>query len=414
MHFRTILGLIGVCAALAPTPGFSASGDEPSARDRTAHERALVLDTHLDTPVHFRRRGWSIVDRHTVAEDQSQVDYPRMVEGGLDGGFWAIFTGQGPLTPQGYANARDFALKRGADIREMAIGHPRKFGIALRADDAAAIARSGRRIVYLSMENSYPIGEDLSLMDTFYAMGVRMFGPVHFRDNQLADSSTDRPKWGGLSPMGRSFIERANRLGAMIDGSHASDAALEQMISLSKTPIVLSHSGLKAINDHPRNIDDALLRRLAASGGVIQLYAVDFYLTPAPKASLEARDVLEDKYPLESLPANQASVRARGEREINETYSPHADFELLMRQLQHAIQVAGIDHVGLGADWDGGGGVPGYEDITALPKVTAWLLRAGYSQADVEKIMSGNVLRVLRQAESYAAAHRGPGSPSGQ
>src|SRR6202007_569135 len=168
-------------------------------------------------------------------------------------------------------------------IREMIARHGDKFELALKADDAAAIAARGKRIVFMSIENSSPLEGDLSLMATFQALGVRLIGPVHFKTNDLADSATDLPQWHGLSPEGKAFVAEANRLGLVLDGSHASDEVLDQMILLSRVPVILSHSGCRAVFNHPRNIDDKRLKALADSGGVIQVNSLSEYLIPTPE-----------------------------------------------------------------------------------------------------------------------------------
>jgi membrane dipeptidase len=380
---------------------------------RGLHEHLVVLDTHLDTPIHFARKHWSIMDRHSVTTDLSQVDYPRMLDGGLDGGFWVIFTTQGPLTSQDYVTARTHALMRAVQIREMVASNASHFALALNPDDAKRIVASGRRVVYQSIENSYPLGQDVTLLETFYALGVRLVGPVHSENNQFADSATDShgARWHGLSPLGRRLVEEANRLGMVLDASHASDDTFDQMLKLSKTPIILSHSGLKAILNHPRNIDDGRLRQLAASGGVIQVTAVSAFLVDTPvipeiEAAFDKTDRLED------LTSPQIAELAAALRDLNKKYHiPEARFGDFIRELFHAIEVAGVDHVGIGADWDGGGGIEGFDDVSKLPKVTVALRKAGYSEDDIAKIMGGNVLRVLQQAQDYAHAQQTRESP---
>jgi membrane dipeptidase len=380
---------------------------------RALHERLLTLDTHLDTPANFALTGWDMLARHDVARDGSQVDLPRLVAGGLDGGFWAIYTAQGPRTLEAERAARDFALARAVAIREMVAAHPDRFELALRAEDAAPIAARHKRVVFLSMENGYPVEADLSLLDAFYKLGVRLAGPVHFLNNELADSSTDPkgPEWHGLSAKGREFLARENQLGIVPDASHASDEALDQLIALSKTPVLLSHSGVKAVFNHPRNIDDDRLRKLAASGGVIQINFLSDYLIATPK--IAAREAAlsalwaEARKPTLTLAERERIVQRK--HEIDRQWPvPRATFEDACAHLLHAIEVAGIDHVGIGADFDGGGGVTGFEDARDYPKITARLLAAGYSSADIQKVWSGNVLRVLRAAEAYAAQLRSP------
>jgi membrane dipeptidase len=374
------------------------------------HQRILTLDSHLDTPMSFGRPGWSMMDNHTYADDLTQVDYPRMVRGGLDGGFFAIYTGQGPRTPEGYAAARDQALKRAVEIHEMVARNTGYFALATRAEDAARTVAARRRVVYVSMENAYPVGKDLTLLKTFYDLGVRMVGPVHFSNNDLADSATDPkgPEWHGLSPLGREFVAEANRLGIVIDASHASDLAFDQMLQLSTTPIILSHSGAKAVFNHPRNIDDARIRALAAKGGVIQINSYSDYMVRVPETpELDAEiRALNRKYgPYRTLAGDTFRSYVRERRAIEARYPvPRASMNDLMQHILHVLKLVGPDHVGIGLDLDGGGGVTGLDDVEDIPEITRRLLAAGYSEADLAKIWSGNVLRLLREAEAKATA----------
>lgn len=376
---------------------------------RKLHEALLTLDSHLDTPLDLERPGWDIMQRHDVADDLSQVDLPRMAEGGLDGGFFAIFIGQGPRTPEGKAKAFAAAWHRGELIRKMVADHPEAFALALRADDAAPIAAAGKRVVFVSIENAYPLGDDAAKLARFHQAGVRMLGLVHFTNNDIADSATDLKgaEWNGLSPFGRTLVAEANRLGIVLDGSHASDAVFDELLRLSKTPIVLSHSGCRAVYDHPRNIDDARLRRLAAAGGVIRINSLGEYIAKLPEiperaAALKA---LRATYgALDDLPPERRAAFRQAYAEISRRYpAPQASIDDVMRQILHALEVAGVDHVGIGLDWDGGGGVAGMNDVSRIPEITARLLAAGYGKADLEKIWGGNLLRVLRAAETYAA-----------
>lgn len=391
--------------AAALSVGACASSPDP----RALHERILTLDTHLDTPAHFARPGWTITDRHTFPEDVSQVDLPRMIEGGLDGGFWVVYTPQGPRTPEGNARALAAASARLASIHSMIAANSGAFELALRSEDAARIASSGKRVVYISVENSYPLSGRLDLLPAWYDRGVRMIGPVHTANNDFADSATDRsgPQWNGLSPAGRELVRQANRLGMIVDLSHASDAAFDQALELSATPIILSHSGPSAVYMHPRNIDDERLRRLAAKGGVIQVNALGSYLRELPAAPERQAAVtaLRARYgAVENLNAEQLAAYEAERIAIERQYpAPQADFEDYMRHLMHVLQLIGPDHVGIGADWDGGGGVAGMNDISQIPRITERLVAAGYSQEDIAKIWGGNVIRLLHTAEDYAA-----------
>jgi membrane dipeptidase len=375
--------------------------DDPTPADRLAHQQMLVLDTHLDTPELFEHPGWHFEDWHDRDFDKSQIDLPRMEQGGLDGGFFVVYTRQGPLTPEGYAQARNGALTRETWIQRVVAANRDKIELATTPEDAYRIAKSGKRIAFQSIENSYPLGEDLSLLQWFYDQGVRMAGPVHFRNNQFADSATDKKQWGGFSPLGKQWVVEMNRLGMLIDVSHASDDVFDQALALSKAPIIASHSGPKAIFNHPRNLDDDRMRKLARAGGVLQVNSV--YLVESDHN--DARDRISDRQDnfWALSPAEQRKLIAdKAKADATDPYAG-ADFELFMKSLLHAIAVMGVDHVGIGADWDGGGGVRGMEDVTALPKITARLRKEGFSDADIEKIWSGNVLRVLKAAQDWAA-----------
>lgn len=372
------------------------------------HQKLLTLDSHLDTPASLDLPGWSIEEGHEVHGDYTQVDLPRMKKGGLDGGFWAIYTGQGPVTIEGFRKARDFAILRGLSIRNMVAADPANFALALEAKDAAPIAAAGKRVVYLSIENAYPLGEDVTLLKTFYDIGVRVSGFAHFAHNQFADSSTDpsgKPRFGGLSPLGKELLKEMNRLGIVPDASHSSDQVLDDLLALSTTPILLTHSGCKAVYGHPRNIDDDHLKALAAKGGVIQMNAYGTYLR-ASKPNPQRQEALKALFgqlreDAKLSPEKRAELLAK-RQEIDRLY-PDTDrptFDDFMAHMLHALKVVGPDHVGIGADWDGGGGVVGMEDVVDLPKITAALLKAGYSEADIQKIWSGNVLRVLAANEA--------------
>jgi membrane dipeptidase len=370
------------------------------------HQRLICLDTHLDTPADLARPGWDIMKRHAFADDFTQVDYPRMVEGGLDGGFFAIYTPQGPLTAEGMMAARDAALLRAAEIREMVAAHPGQFELAFVAEDAARIAAKGKRIVFQSIENSYPLGDDVTLLRGFYKLGVRMVGPVHFKNNQFGDSATDKPQWNGLSPKGRELAALANDLGMVLDSSHASDNVFDQLAEQSRAPIMLSHSGCRAVYNHPRNIDDARIKKLAAIGGTIQINSYTNYLIDVPHDPErdKARSALYDK--LEHLsdmtPAQAAAaVRevAQGMKALDAKYpQPRASFENFMNHVTHALDLVGPDHVGVGADWDGGGGVIGMEDVAAIPRITERLVKLGYTENQLAAFWGGNALRVLKAA----------------
>lgn len=407
MTLRISMLVCGLWLAAATIP---ATAQEVSARALALHQQALVLDTHLDTPANFPRPDWDISDDHTHEGPYSQVDLPRMQQGGLDGGFWVIYTGQGARDAEGNRKARDHGLLRMTQIHEMLAAHPDNFELALSADDAQRIASEGKRVVFISMENASPLASDPSLLSAYHALGLRMLGITHVLNNDFGDSSTDKqgPEWNGLSAAGKALVAQANRLGIVLDGSHASDQVVEQLIELSKAPIVLSHTSAKDVFGHARNVDDVLLRKLAASGGVIHVNAYGGYLIdiPANPAREQALEALAARYPPESQ-LSQANIAAilKARQQIDQQYpATQASFDDYMRHLLHIIKIVGPEHVGIGADWDGGGGVHGLDDVSDLPRITQALLDAGYTEAEIKAIWGGNLLRVLQAAQATATA----------
>jgi len=400
--------ILAVLLAACASPALAAKPKPAPPAWVAIHRDAVVLDTHFDTPANFHQPGWDMLDRHDYKLDGSQVDLPRMIEGGVDGGFFAVFTPQGARGAEGNARARDFALVRATEIHEMVAKHGAQFALATRAEDVPAILAAHKRFVFISMENGSPVAGDVTLLQAFYALGLRMAGPVHFLTNDLGDSATDKPEWGGLSPTGKAFVAEANRLGIVLDASHSSDQVLDQMLQLSKAPIILSHSGCKAIFDNPRNIDDDHLRALAAKGGVIQINAFSNYMVPTPK--IPAREAALGAL-MKSIGFNghemspdQRKAFIAGRKAIDAKWPvPRANLDDYMKHMLHAIQVAGIDHVGVSGDFDGGGGIEGLESVADYPKITQRLLAAGYTAADIDKVWGGNALRVLRAAEAARA-----------
>lgn len=381
-----------------------------SEKAKAIQAKAINLDTHLDTPALFGRPGWKITDRHTYSGDGSQIDYPRMVEGGLDGGFWVVFTGQEGRDAAGNLKARDAGLKRLSEIREMVAANGDKFELATTADDAARIKAAGKRIVYISMENAYPLEQDPSLLSFYYKQGLRMISLAHTSHNDFADSAgmgvAPKGEHGGLSEKGKALIAEANKLGIIIDQSHSSNEVFDQMLELSKAPIILSHSGAYDVFAHSRNIDDKRIRALAKKGGVIQVNSLGGYLIDTgatPEYRAEQRKIYEAFGGRRGMSEAERKQAMEQIAALDKKYNiKKADFDDYMRHLLHIIKVAGWEHVGLGADWDGGGGVQGYEDIAALPKVVQALLDAGYNEKQIDGILGGNTVRLIREVQAKA------------
>lgn len=377
-------------------------------------EAFFTIDTHCDTATtSLARPGWEFGERHERATDRSQVDLPRMEEGGLDAVGLAVFVMQAARTPRGWAQAHDTAWRALERAREVIARHPTRAGVALTADDGPRLKAGGRRAFYLALENSYSLGHDAGKVARFHALGVRMLGLNHLLHNELADSATDPrgPEWGGLSPFGREVVAECNRLGVVLDASHASDDALWQLLEHSRTPPLLTHSGCRAVCDHARNVGDELLRALAAKGGVIQLNALPMAVVAAPEdgrtAALAA--MLLRWAEVELTPETRGRVAAEWEA-FDRAY-PNAPCTLddYLRHLEHAVAVAGIDHVGIGCDFDGGGGVAGLDEVSDFPRLTQALRDRGWSEEHLAKLWGQNTLRVLRAAEAVAR-----GAPLGE
>ena len=403
------LALLGACSPqAADTPPAAPEETASEATPAEIHERLLVLDSHLDTPANLSKPDFDIMADNPSVLGEVQVDLPKMKRGGLDGGFWVIFTPQGPLTDESYDAAHKAATARQDEILKMVADHPDDFELAYTADDAERIAASGKRVVLQSIENSYPLELDIANLKEFYDKGVRMVGLIHFRDNQFGGSATDftSPDDTGLTDLGKDLVREANRLGMVVDGSHSSDASVRDMMEISTTPVILTHTGLKSVFDHPRNITDDFLKEIAAQGGIIQINAYGTYLEALEDSPerREALDKLKEEFDGVNPFTADDETRARymdRMHEINDAFPPpRSTFEKFMEHMLRALELVGPDHVGMGADWDGGGGVEGMEDVSFLPKVTERLLAEGYTEEDLKKIWGGNLMRVLRQAEA--------------
>lgn len=371
-------------------------------------ERFFTIDTHSDTPTaSFAKPGWDFAARHEYTADRSQIDLPRLREGKMDAMVFAVYTAQFARSPAGHAAAHDLALKHFERTHAILRANSAECALALTADDGLRLKREGKCAIYLSIENAYPLGRDAAHVAKFHALGVRMLGLTHILNNEIADSSTDPrgAEWRGLSPFGREVVAECNRLGILLDASHASDDALRDLLKYSKTPPILSHSDCRAVCDHPRNIDDDLLRALAARGGVIQINALPISLVHLPgtrRTSGAAEALLKFKDAVLS-PETMAAEDEEYARVGRENPNPKVTLEDFIRHIEHAVSVAGIDHVGIGCDLDGGGGTfEGMHDVKDFPAITAALRARGWSEPDLAKLWGENTLRLMRAAESAA------------
>ncbi len=386
------------------------SSDSPATDPaRALHERLFTIDTHIDTPTaSLMKPDWDFAARHDYAVDHSQCDLPRMREGGVDAMVFAVYVGQAGRSPEALAVAHEVAMRCFERTRAVLQENATACGLALTPEDALRLKREGKRAIFLSVENAYSLGRDLSHVAKVHRLGVRMIGLTHMLNNDVADASTDPrgPEWGGLSPLGRELVGECNRLGIVLDASHASDDALRELIGLSRAPVVLSHSGPRAACDHPRNVGDELLRALAAKGGVLHINALPVSLRDDPgngRTAGIAEVIMRYK---DALPT--AEMRAAEDRDYDlvcaQHPNPEVSLEDVIRHIEHAVAVMGIDHVGIGFDLDGGGGAfDGLRDVSDYPNVTRALLARGWGEANLAKLWGGNTLRVLGAAQSLAS-----------
>lgn len=372
------------------------------------HDGCFTFDTHIDTPTaSLMRDGWDFAARHDRTTDRSQCDLPRMAAGGLDALGFAVFVTQAARTPSGFQRAHDTALRVFERTHAVLAQNAAQCGLALRADDGPRLKAEGKRAFYLAIENSYSLGRDAGNVAKFHALGVRLLGLNHMLHNDVADSSTDPrpPEWGGLSPLGREIVAECNRLGLALDASHASDDALWALLEVSATPPLLTHSGVRTVCDHPRNIGDDLLRALAAKGGVIQINALPVALRPAPDNGLIAAttEFLLKLKDAELTPETKAMLNAEWGKIDAAFPPPRCTIDDVVAHIDHAVAVAGIDHVGIGFDLDGGGGfADGLNDVADYPNVTRALRARGWTDDALAKLWGRNTLRVLRACEAHA------------
>jgi membrane dipeptidase len=387
-----------VCIALAATATLWAQNadDVLVAQARAIHERVLTIDTHIDfEPAHFA--ATCNYTRRLV----TQVNLPKMRDGGLDVAFFVVQVPQGPLTPAGFADAyRQAVAKFDAVHRLTEQIAPKEIQLALTSADVSRIAQTGRKVAAIGIENGYPIGTDLSRVREFYERGARYMGLAHTGHNQLADSHSgettkDAPN-NGISRLGREVIAEMNRLGMMVDISHMSRPAAMQAIALSKAPVIASHSAVRALVDHNRNMDDEQLLALKKNGGVVQIVAYAGYLKAgarsgrAPIRNAVAAGTLAP-CPIEPASAKPLSVEGRpGVKE-------------LVDHIDYAVKLIGVDHVGIASDFDGGGGIEGWDGAADTANVTIELVRRGYVEDDIAKLWGRNLLRVWADVEKLAA-----------
>lgn len=378
----------------------------------TLHNGIISIDTHNDTPLRMLDSDFDISVRHDPRKDQSKVDFPRMKEGRLDAAFFAAFIAQGPVNEASHLEA---AKKVTAIIDSIHSALSRTSALALPAltpRDVYKIKAQNKLAVYIGIENGYAIGTDTTLIRKFFGMGARYITLCHSKSNAICGSSTDpdSAKRTGLTEFGRAAVREMNRTGMLIDVSHISDKAFYDVIRLSKVPVIASHSCARALCDNPRNMSDDMLKALAKNGGVIQMCILSDYVKTMPYSPERdsAMTAYRKKYNnFDSLTTEQRKMARRERAEINERFPLQlADVSDVVDHIDHIVKVAGIDHVGIGTDFDGGGGVNGIFDVSEMKNITAELLRRNYTHEDIRKIWGGNFLRTFQSACDFASSYK--------
>ncbi len=367
---------------------------------RKMHSNMLTVDTHCDTPMDMVRSDFDLGVEHK----EGCVDFPRMSNGGLDAEFFAVFIGQGPRTDSAYNEVYNEAVQTFEAIHKNVVKNSGLAEIATTPEDAYRLKKAGKIAAFIGLENGYPVGIDIARVKQFYEMGARYITLCHSKNNDICDSSTDSkgPENNGLSSFGVEVVKEMNRLGMMVDVSHSSDKSFYDVIKLSEAPVIASHSSCRALCESPRNLTDDMLLSLKENGGVIQICILSGYIkTPDPNPEMEAKlEELKARFgDFNALPDDQKSKMRSEYREIQRKYEKLATVKDVVDHIDHVVQVIGVDYVGIGTDFDGGGGVEGCMSAADMKNITIELLRRGYSRVDIEKIWGGNIMRVLRAVE---------------
>ncbi len=396
------------------------------AKAHLIHEQTITIDTHNDINV----SNFNDSINYTQRLD-TQVNLPKMEEGGLDVTWMIVYTEQDTLTPEGYAKAEENAMAKFEAIHRLCEEiAPDKIELALTSDDVRRIVASGKKVAMIGVENAYPMGEDLANFKKYYDLGARYVSLAHNGHSQFSDSNTGEENgvWlhNGLSDLGKAAVNEMNRLGFMIDVSHPSKESMIQTIALSKAPIIASHSSARALCDHSRNLDDEQLKLMKENGGVVQTVAFPSYLN-TKKDSLrnaymdgfyrmvaDSLDIVWHKRSdfgnltdrqKEDFLENYPIITKLAEERVadNEDAPPAVNVSDLVDHIDYMVNLIGIDHVGISSDFDGGGGIEGWSDASETFNVTLELVKRGYSEDEIAKLWGGNLLRVLDEVQAKAS-----------
>ena len=404
---RRMLEILLVCG-LAAGPLFS-SQRPPAEAEKTAEKvllQAIIIDTHADTPQMMLDEGYDLAQ----PDSPFMISVPKMRQGHLSAEFFSIWVDVGWPKQDLIHRALDLI-----DVVYEQVGrHSDVLGMATTADEIVRLHLQGKFAILMGVEGGHIIQDDLRALDIYYRLGVRYMTLTHTANTEWADSSGDKPKWNGLTNFGKQVVERMNRLGMMVDISHVSDKTFYDTLAATHAPVIASHSSCRALCDVPRNLTDDMIRALAKNGGVMDINFYSGFLSPDFAAAYKkvATQIQADESAAEKQYANDRKRLAEESRNIWARYAsqfPAPSYTTIADHIDHAVQVAGIDHVGLGSDFDGIDSAPkGMEDVSKLPDLVRELARRGYSEEDLKKILGGNLLRVMRQVERVGREMRSP------
>ena len=375
-----VIVVLAVASLSAQVPAKKTPAETPESRAARIHKQAIVVDTHIDTTMMLGKDGWDFMVRHQPEPGENHVDLPRMREGGLDAAFFSIYM---PGTVTG-PEAVKRALILIDHVRRLAEQHPGEIALATTAAEVRAANKAGKIAALMGMEGGHMIDDSLAVLREYQRLGVRYLTLSHSVNTNWSDSSGDKPAHNGLTDFGKDVVRELNRLGVMVDISHVSDKTFWDALETSKAPLVASHSSMRAISGHPRNMTDDMVRALGGKGGVVMInYSVGFL-------SNERYEAQQKNVPAAEL--------------------PRVSWEKIVDHIDHAVKLVGPTHVGLGSDFDGTTVPDGMEDVSKLPKITAALLAKGYSEQDVKNILGENILRLLERVDAVGRELRAGGA----
>ena len=389
------------------------SGNKPGELEKKAaaiHKAVITIDSHTDTPMQMMQKGFDMAVRHDARKEYSKIDFPRMKEGGLDGVFFAVFVSQGPRTAEANEKVRQKAIALFDTIHAVVTRNHAVAELAVSPADLVRLKKEGKHAAFIGIENGYAIGKDISLISTYYLRGARYITLCHTKNNDICDSSTDTTEHHGLSSFGYEVVQEMNHVGMMVDVSHISDKAVKDVLAFTKAPVIASHSCAKSICNNPRNLSDELLKAIAKNGGVVQMCILSEYVKasqPNP-ARDSARAALRKKYhDFDGLTDDEMKTAHADWNSMNDKYPQKlATVSDVADHIDHLVKTAGINHVGIGTDFDGGGGVEGCFDVSEMGNITLELVRRGYSESQLRKIWGGNLMRVMKKTAKIAQEYQ--------